>query len=99
MTLQARLSDVHNCPPCGMAPLPIAMPGAPTVLVNMIPAARVSDLFAPGVTVAGAPMPPHPIAKGSMTVLICNLPAARVGDLGGCGGPIILGSPNVMTGG
>lgn len=95
---QARLTDMHGCmapsippPPVLPVPLPITAPGAPTVLVGSLPAARVTDLT--------AAVPPHPIAKGSATVLICNLPAARVLDTCGCGGPILLGCFTVLTGG
>ena len=98
MPPQARLLDLHRCPPCGDAPYPIIAPGALTVLVNYLPAARVTDLFSPGISMAGIPMPPHPIIKGSFSVLISKLPAARIDDLGVCGGKIILGSPNVITG-
>lgn len=48
-------------------------PGAPTVLIGNLPAARSSDLVA-GTACSGA------ITVGSATVLIGNLPAARVGD-------------------
>lgn len=95
---QARLTDMHGCmlpsippPPVLPVPLPIATPGAPTVLVGNLPAARLTDMTASA--------PPHPIIKGSATVLICNLPAARVLDTCACGGPIILGCFTVLTGG
>ena len=95
---QARLTDLHACmapsippPPILPVPVPIAMPGAPTVLVSGLLAARVTDNT--------AAVPPHPIIKGSATVLICNLPAARVLDNCACGGPIALGCFTVLTGG
>ncbi|MGR3343374.1 MAG: PAAR domain-containing protein [Paracoccaceae bacterium] len=91
MTLpQARLTDLHSCVLTAGVPAPILPPCALTVLVNYLPAARLSDMCA-GIS-------PHPIAKGSFTVLISCLPAARIGDL--CSGPgaITLGSVNVLTG-
>ncbi len=91
---QARLTDIHTCPLTQGAPTPITGPGAPTVLVAGLPAARMTDLV-PGVI----PPAPHPIAKGSMTVLIMNLPAARLTDLCSGGGAITLGAPTVLTGG
>ncbi|WP_439524353.1 PAAR domain-containing protein [Marivita sp.] len=97
---QARIFDLHACmtpfipppPPPGVpAPIPIAPPGAITVLVGKMPAARLGDL-----TIA---VPPHPIVKGSFTVLICKMPAARIGDLVACGGMIVKGEPTVLVGG
>lgn len=98
---QARLTDMHMCllpapppappvPPPG-APLPIFSPGAPTVLVGKLPAARLTDLANPAF--------PHPILKGSATVLISKLPAARIMDNCACGGMIIKGEFTVLTGG
>lgn len=91
---QARLTDVHICPLTVGSPLPITAPGAPTVLVQYLPAARVTDICA-GI------LPPvtHPVAKGSTTVLIQKLPAARIGDLCAAGGAITLGCFTVLTGG
>ncbi len=66
----------------------IVGPGAPTVLICGMPAARVSDMqTCPLVTgvvphVGGPILPP-----GSSTVLISGLPAARVGDITQCAGP------------
>jgi uncharacterized Zn-binding protein involved in type VI secretion len=71
---------------------PILPPCCPTVLIGMLPAARVSDMA----TCVG---PPDVIAKGSATVLIGNLPAARIGDQTAHGGVIILGCFTVMIGG
>ncbi len=95
---QARLTDMHGCmapsippPPVLPVPLPIVAPGAPTVLVGGLPAARLTDNT--------AAVPPHPIIKGSATVLISSLPAARIMDNCACGGPIILGCFTVLTGG
>jgi uncharacterized Zn-binding protein involved in type VI secretion len=52
---------------------PILPPGAATVLIANLPAARATDLVT-GAACTGA------IAKGSLTVHILGLPAARVGD-------------------
>jgi len=71
---------------------PILPPCCPTVLIGMMPAARVGDML----TCVG---PPDAIAKGSMTVLIGGMPAARIGDLTVHGGVITVGFPQVMIGG
>jgi uncharacterized Zn-binding protein involved in type VI secretion len=87
----ARLLDMHLCivpapppapplPPPGV-PNPITIPGAPSVLIGNMPAARVTDNAALGV--------PHPIIMGSTSVVIQSMPAARVGDQLACGGLII----------
>jgi uncharacterized Zn-binding protein involved in type VI secretion len=92
----ARVSDMHVCPMVtGIVPHvggPILPPCEPTVLIGMLPAARVSDQL----TCVG---PPDIIAKGSATVMIGMLPAARIGDLTAHGGNIILGCFTVMIGG
>jgi len=69
--------------------------GEPTVLINKMPAARVSD------TVMCSGVPPHPdtIVKGSATVLINKLPAAYMGSTTACGGSIMMGVPTVIIGG
>jgi uncharacterized Zn-binding protein involved in type VI secretion len=94
--MQARLTDMHICPLTVGAPMPITAPGAVTVLVAKLPAARATDLC------AGA-LPPgvHPIAKGSMTVFMMKLPAARIGvDPCATGGVILPPAAiTVMTGG
>jgi uncharacterized Zn-binding protein involved in type VI secretion len=96
----ARLTDFHQCPlttPAGPVQIPhvggpIMGPGAPTVLIGGLPAAKVGDLaFCIG--------PPDAIVKGSMTVKIMGLPAARMGDKTAHGGTILLGFPLVMIGG
>ncbi len=69
---------------------PIAL-GAKTVIIGMMPAARVGDMC----TCIG---PPDTIAKGSPTVFIENMMAARMGDLTVHGGTITLGCPTVMIG-
>lgn len=98
----ARLFDMHMCiapapppapplPPPG-APNTIDAPGATTVLIASIPAARVTDQSLKGV--------PHPIVKGSTTVTIQYMPAARVTDTLACGGLIIPPCcPTVLIGG
>ena len=89
----ARATDMHVCPMVtGIVPHvggPILPPGAPTVLIGGLPAARVSDM----VTCVG---PPDVIAMGSFKVLIGGLPAARMGDLTAHGGTIVLGCPTVI---
>jgi uncharacterized Zn-binding protein involved in type VI secretion len=71
---------------------PILPPGSPTVLIEFLPAARVTDLL----TCVG---PPDTIVLGSTTVMIDFLPAARMGDLTAHGGVIVLGAPTVIIGG
>ncbi len=89
----ARLTDMHVCPMVtGVVPHvggPILAPGAPTVLIGGLPAARVSDM----VTCVG---PPDTIVMGSPKVLIGGLPAARVGDSTAHGGAIVLGCFTVI---
>jgi uncharacterized Zn-binding protein involved in type VI secretion len=70
-------------------PLPIMPPGAPTVLIGGLQAARMGDS-------CGADF----ILMGSMTVLIGGAPAARMGDPSVGGGAVIgPGAPTVMIGG
>ncbi len=96
----ARLTDMHTCPMqtmVGPVPVPhvggpVIGPGAPTVLIGMMPAAKVGDMC---VCVG----PPDSIVKGSATVLIGGMPAARMGDSTAHGGSIVLGCPTVMIGG
>ena len=71
---------------------PIIGPGAPTVLIGGLPAARVTDM-------AVCVGPPDVIATGSATVLIMGLPAARIGDTTAHGGSIVTGCPTVTVGG
>ena len=96
----ARLTDFHQCPmqtPAVPAPIPhvggpISGPGAPTVLIGGLPAAKVGDL-------AVCVGPPDAIVKGSATVMIMGVPAARMGDSTAHGGTIMVGLPTVMIGG
>ena len=90
----ARVSDMHTCPlVTGVVPHvggPILPPGAPTVLIGGLPAARVGDMC----TCVGPPdtiIPP-----GSTKVMIGGMPAARMGDMTAHGGVIVLGFPKVM---
>ena len=94
----ARLLDMHECPMEDPTPIPIPHvggpvlgPGAPTVLIEGQPAARVGDeLLCIG--------PPDVIAMGSPTVMIEGQPAARLGDETAHGGTILSGAPTVMIG-
>jgi len=70
---------------------PILPPGAITVLIGGMPAARVGDMC----TCVG---PPDVIALGSFTVLIGGMPAARLGDMTAHGGAIVMGYPKVLIG-
>jgi uncharacterized Zn-binding protein involved in type VI secretion len=95
----ARLTDMHTCPMVtpGLPPVPhvggpITAPGAPTVLIGSLPAARVGDM-------AVCVGPPDSIVKGSATVMICGMPAARIGDTTAHGGSIVMGWPTVIIGG
>jgi uncharacterized Zn-binding protein involved in type VI secretion len=92
----ARLTDLHTCPMVtGIVPHvggPILAPGAPTVLIGGLPAAKLGDTL---VCVG----PPDSIVKGSATVMINSMPAARIGDLTAHGGEIVLGDFTVMIGG
>jgi len=95
----ARAGDMHVCPMVtpGVPPIPhvggpVLPPGAPTVLIGNMPAARMGDMA----TCVG---PPDTIALGSATVMICNMPAARMGDMTAHGGNIVVGCPTVLIGG
>ncbi len=93
----ARVTDMHVCPMVtGIVPHvggPILPPGAPTVLIGNLPAAKVGDMA----TCVG---PSDTIVKGSSTVLICNMPAARLLDNTAHGGVIVgPGCPTVLIGG
>ena len=91
----ARITDMHVCPMVtALVPHvggPILPPGCPTVLIGMLPAARVGDMA----TCAG---PPDVIVLGSFTVLIGGQPAARMTDMTAHGGMIVLGLPTVLIG-
>jgi uncharacterized Zn-binding protein involved in type VI secretion len=94
----ARLTDMHVCPMVtpGLPPIPhvggpVVGPGAPTVLIGMMPAAVVGD----NCVCVG---PPDTIIMGSTTVLIGGKPAARLGDPTAHGGKVVLGCPTVLIG-
>jgi uncharacterized Zn-binding protein involved in type VI secretion len=91
--------DIHGCPACPHSVIGPAVTGSPTVMVNFMPALRVTDTglhqacCGPNIWVAAA---------GSSTVLINFLPAVRLGDATQhCGGvgQMAEGSPNVLVGG
>lgn len=91
----ARLTDMHVCPMVtGVVPHvggPIVSPGVPTVMVQYLPAAVVTDMC---VCVG----PPDVIVQGSTTVIIGGRPAARLGDTTAHGGKIVTGAMTVMVG-
>ena len=93
----ARIMDMHVCPmvtpsvpPIPHVGGPISM-GCPTVMIGMMPAARVGDML---VCVG----PPDVIAMGSFTVIIGGQPAARLGDMTAHGGSVVVGMPTVEIG-
>jgi len=96
MPLAARLTDMHTCPMVTvLVPHvggPILPPCCPTVLIGMLPAARVGDM-------ALCVGPPDVIAMGSSSVIIGGQPAARLGDMTVHGGVIVMGCPTVIIGG
>ena len=98
MPAAARVGDAiatgHGCD----AVTVIAGPGAPTVLINNIPAARAGDMTAPHTigTVPFCSTHASPIISSS-TVFIGGSSAARVGD-SVCAGTITSGSPTVQIG-
>ncbi|MGW8342074.1 PAAR domain-containing protein [Xanthomonas axonopodis pv. khayae] len=91
----ARLTDLHVCPMVtGVVPHvggPIVSPGAPTVLIGGLPAARLGDM-------AVCVGPSDSIVAGAPTVLIAGQPAARLGDSTAHGGVITLGCFTVLIG-
>ena len=95
MAPAARVTDMHVCPMVTvLVPHvggPILPPGALTVLIGGLPAARVGDM-------AVCTGPPDVIVQGCPTVLIGGSMAARMGDLTAHGGVIVIGQLNVMIG-
>lgn len=93
----ARVTDMHVCPAfTALVPHvggPILPPCCPTVTIEKLFAARVTDK---ALCAAG---PPDVIIKGSSTVTIGKLPAARVGDTTAHGGSILKGALTVTIGG
>ena len=94
----ARIGDMHICPmvtpavpPIPHVGGPIAVPGAPTVLIAAMPAATVTSMC---VCVG----PPDLVALGSFTVLLSGMPAARMSDMTAHGGMIAIGAPTVLVG-
>ena len=97
--MAARVGDMHVCPMVtpGTPPVPhvggpVLPPGAVTVLIGGMPAAKVGDMCM-------CTGPPDSIVQGSTTVFICGAPAARVGDMTAHGGSITAGCPTVLIGG
>ncbi|MCF8243569.1 MAG: PAAR domain-containing protein [Saprospiraceae bacterium] len=85
----ARITDLIVSAATQGAPMPIIPPGALTVLIAGIPAARLGDSC-----VLDA------IVMGSATVLIGGMPAARIGDPTAGGGMVLPpGAPTVIIGG
>ena len=91
----ARITDMHVCPMVTvLVPHvggPILPPGAVTVLIGGLPAARVGDM-------AMCVGPPDVIVLASFTVLTMSMPQARIGDTTAHGGAIVLGCPTVLVG-
>jgi uncharacterized Zn-binding protein involved in type VI secretion len=96
MPLAARVGDMHTCPMVtGTVPHvggPVLPPGAPTVMIGGMPAAKVGDMLS-------CTGPPDTIAAGSSSVMIAGSPAARQGDSTSHGGSITLGCATVIIGG
>lgn len=85
----ARVTDMIVSSATFGAPTPIIPPGAPTVLIAGLPAARLGDSC--GVDA---------IVKGSATVMIGGVPAARIADATAAGGVVMPpGAPTVLIGG
>ncbi|TNE57311.1 MAG: hypothetical protein EP344_11325 [Bacteroidetes bacterium] len=85
----ARITDMIVSIATSGIPTPILPPGASTVLIGGLPAARMSDTCGPDA-----------IIKGSTTVLIGGLPAARIADPTAAGGVVMPpGAPTVLIGG
>ena len=90
----ARLTDMHVCPlftgPVPHVGGPITAPGAPTVLIQFLPAARVGDMC---ICVG----PPDVIVAGTFTVLIMGQPAAHLTSNTAHGGVVVgPGAPTVL---
>jgi len=89
MSLAARVTDMIVSSATQGAPVPIATPGAPTVLIAGLPSAGV-----------GSSCGVDAVVMGSTAVLLGGVPAARVGDPTGAGGSVIgPGAPTVIIGG
>lgn len=85
----ARITDMIVSSATLGVPTPIIPPGAPTVLIAGLPAARMGDTC--GVDA---------ILLGSATVLIGGMPAARIADPTAAGGVVMPpGALTVLIGG
>lgn len=84
----ARVTDLITSTATSGVPMPILPPGAATVLIGGLPAARLGDS-------CGA----DAVIKGSATVQINGLPAARIGDLTAGGAILPPGALTVLIGG
>jgi uncharacterized Zn-binding protein involved in type VI secretion len=85
----ARVTDMLVSSATSGVPTPIIPPGAPTVLIGGLPAARMGDS-------CGA----DAIIKGSATVIIGGSPAARIADPTAGGGMVMPpGAVTVLIGG
>lgn len=89
---------MHTCPmvtpatpPVPHVGGPVLPPGAPTVLIGGLPAARMGDM-------AVCTGPPDSIVKGAFPVPICSNPAARMTDQTAHGGVVMGGLPTVLIG-
>jgi len=93
------MADAHGCPACPHPAVGPAILGSPNVLINFMPALRVTDK---GVHAACCGPNMWTATKGSATVKINSLAAHRMGDdnqhCGGMG-KLIQGSPDVLIGG
>lgn len=85
----ARITDLIVSSATQGAPVPILPPGAPTVLIAGMPAARMGDSCGPDA-----------IVMGSATVQIGGMPAARIADPTAAGGVVMPpGAVTVIIGG
>lgn len=85
----ARVTDMITSAATQGVPTPIIPPGASTVLIAGMPAARLGDS-------CGA----DAIIKGSATVMIAGMPAARIADSTAGGGVVMPpGAVTVLIGG
>ncbi|MEO6102865.1 MAG: PAAR domain-containing protein [Pseudoxanthomonas sp.] len=96
MPSAARIGDQHQCPALGAGNVvhlggALSGGGAPTVLIEGMPAARIGD----AASCIGAQAT---IIGGSTSVLIAGMPAARSGDSTSHGGQIITGASTVQIG-
>lgn len=91
-----RVGDMHICPQMIPGPVPvphvggpITGPGAPTVLIGGMPAARATDMA----VCAG---PPDMVAQGSQKVMIGGMPAANMSSSFQHGGKAASCCPTVL---